>query len=251
MDKGHWPRCLLWHGWLPMLSGVNGASPWAIDASESSGFLVEVALGRHSSGLVAEWRSSDELDEDRAASSVPDHPNVWTDGSLVLDRWSHVDGVRADDDVSSCRGFCSVPGPLQSVQRAEMWGVILALQSSDAVHLGVDILGVVRRVGRLLDGHHGSVPFELVKDGDLLLLLERMLRLRGLDTVRITKVKGHADQGMVLDGRVREIDRLGNDAADEAADFALMLVVICLEFVVAGTLSFLTFIGSLLPFLGL
>ena len=18
MDKGHWPRCLLWHGWLPM-----------------------------------------------------------------------------------------------------------------------------------------------------------------------------------------------------------------------------------------
>ena len=22
MDKEHWPRCLLWHGWLPMLSGV-------------------------------------------------------------------------------------------------------------------------------------------------------------------------------------------------------------------------------------
>ena len=31
--------------------------------------------------------------------------------------------------------------------------------------------------------------------------------------------KGHADEGMVLDGRVREVDRLGNDAADEAADF--------------------------------
>ena len=23
MDKAHWPRCLLWHGWLPMLSGSN------------------------------------------------------------------------------------------------------------------------------------------------------------------------------------------------------------------------------------
>ena len=34
MDKAHWRRCLLWHGWLPMLSGVNGASPWAADASE-------------------------------------------------------------------------------------------------------------------------------------------------------------------------------------------------------------------------
>ena len=50
-------------------------------------------------------------------------------------------------------------------------------------------------------------------------LIERMLHLRGLDTVQITKVKGHADEGMVLDGRVRELDKLGNDAADEAADF--------------------------------
>ena len=64
----------------------------------------------------------------------------------------------------------------------------------------------------------GSIPFELVNDGDLLLLLERMLHLRGLDTVRISEVNGLADEGMVLDGRVREIDRLGNDAADEAAD---------------------------------
>ena len=89
--------------------------------------------------------------------------------------------------------------------------MILALQSSGAVHLGVDSLSVVRHFGRLLDGHHGSVPFELVKDGDLLFLIQRMLHLRGLDTARITKVKGHADEGMVLDGRVRGIDRLGND----------------------------------------
>ena len=97
--------------------------------------------------------------------------------------------------------------------------MILALQSSDAVHVGVDNLGVVRQVGRLLGGGHCSLPFELVTDGDLLLPVERMLHLGGLDTVRITKVKGHADEGMVLDGRVLEVDRLGNDAADEAADF--------------------------------
>ena len=46
-----------------------------------------------------------------------------------------------------------------------------------------------------------------------------MIDLRGRDTVRVTKVKGHADEGMVFDGRVRELDRLGNNAADEAADF--------------------------------
>ena len=33
-----------------------------------------------------------------------------------------------------------------------MGGVILALQSAEAVHIGVDNLGVVRHVGRLLDG---------------------------------------------------------------------------------------------------
>ena len=46
-----------------------------------------------------------------------------------------------------------------------------------------------------------------------------MLDLRGRDTVRVNKVKGHADEGMVLDGRVQKRDRVGHNAADEAADF--------------------------------
>ena len=86
--------------------------------------------------------------------------------------------------------------------------------------MGVDDLGVVRHVGRLmLDDRPVPILFELVKDGDLLLLIDRMLRLRGPDTVRISKVKGHADEAMVLNGQVREVDRLGNGAADDAADF--------------------------------
>ena len=105
---------------------------------------------------------------------------------------------------------------------------------------------MVRHDGRLLDGHRGSTPIELVNDGDLLLLVDRMLPFKGLDTVRITKVKGHADEGMVLDGRVREQDTLGNNAADEAAAFGRRRVdhtvsvpgAICLEFVVGGILSF-------------
>ena len=136
-----------------------------------------------------------------------------------------------------------------------MFGVILALQSSSAVHLRVDNLGVVRHVGRLLDGHSGSIPFELVKDGDLLLLIQRMLHLRGLDTVRVTKVKGHADEGMVLDGRVRltgwvtmQLTRLLTLVGGESVMLSLMRVVICLGFVVAGTLLFLTFILTFIDF---
>ena len=50
-------------------------------------------------------------------------------------------------------------------------------------------------------------------------LIDRMIRLRGPDTVRVSKVKGHADEAMVRSGQVREADRLGNCAADETADF--------------------------------
>ena len=109
-----------------MLSGVNDASPWAASASESASYLVEAALGSYSSGMIAEWGPPDEYDGVRVASLVPDQPNVWSDGSLVLDqvtgisssgagffahqsvnfwddrRWGHVDHVRPEGDVQSC-----------------------------------------------------------------------------------------------------------------------------------------------------
>ena len=227
---------------------VNGVSPWAAGASESAFYLVETSLGRYSSGLVSEWSLPDGSNADEVSARMLDAPRVWSDGSLVLDsvtgvsaagagmfahqselcwsgrRWGHVDRVLSNDVAHSCMGVVSVPGLLQTVQRAELWGrggggVILAPQSSDVVHVGVDNLGVVRHVGRLLDDGSFAAPHELVTDGDLLVLIRRMLDLRGRDTVRVTKVKGRADEGMVFDGRVRELDRLGTNAADEAADF--------------------------------
>ena len=60
-----------------------------------------------------------------------------------------------------------------------MWGVILALQSFLLFISGLTIWVSFVMWGRLLDGHHGSIPFELVKDCDLLLLIDWMLRLWG------------------------------------------------------------------------
>ena len=78
----------------------------------------------------------------------------------------------------------------------------------------VDYLNVIRHVGRMLDGCRISWFVELLIDGDLISLIERESA-----TVRVAKVKGHADAEMVRVGQVRELDYLGNDAADEAADF--------------------------------
>ena len=101
-----------------------------------------------------------------------------------------------------------------------MWLLsLLALRAADSIHLGVDDLSFVRHVGRLLDGNVGSRPAELVKDGDLVLHIGRILEMLWRDTVPISKVKGHADEGMVRECGVRELDRLGNNGADETADF--------------------------------
>ena len=49
----------------------------------------------------------------------------------------------------------------------------------------------------------------LVKDGDLIALARYMIRTRGRDTVRVTKVTGHATDTDVEQGRVRLEDQLG------------------------------------------
>ena len=44
-------------------------------------------------------------------------------------------------------------------------------------------------------------PLPLVKDGDLVALAQYMIRTRGRERVRVTKVKGHATDADVEQGR--------------------------------------------------
>ena len=83
---------------------------------------------------------------------------------------------------------------------------------------GIDNLNVVRSIGRLLDFDCFTKPLPLVKDGDLIALVQYMIRTRGRETVRVTKVKGHAQDDDVQHGRVRLIDQQGYVEADIAAD---------------------------------
>ena len=49
-------------------------------------------------------------------------------------------------------------------------------------------------------------------------LAQYIIRTRGRQTVRVTKVKGHATDAVVEQCRVRHVDQLGNAEADTAAD---------------------------------
>ena len=114
--------------------------------------------------------------------------------------------------------FSGIIGHIQSVQRAEYWGVILALQAYSGIHIGIDNMNVLRGVAALLSHRVPRSPLPLMKDGDLLATIHSMLRLRGFDTVKVSKVKGHATRAMVASGDVRLDDLVGNNGDDAAAD---------------------------------
>ena len=79
---------------------------------------------------------------------------------------------------------------------------MVALQGQIALHVGVDNLNVVNHLSSLIAGWWSGRPFPLVDDGD-----------RGRGTTLVCKVKGHADEGLVVLGQVREVDRFGNNEA--------------------------------------
>ena len=181
-------------------------------------------------------------DADDIASEMPEYPNILTDDSredfssigglgvagagvylpaseLAFDgsMWGTVEEY-GDARLERCRAFLPFPGVLQTVQRAEFWGAILALQAYWPCHLGIDNLNVARSIGRLLDRYSLIKPLPLVEDGDLIALVQYMVRTRGRETGRVTKVKGHAEDVDVQQGRVRLLDQQGNSEADTAAD---------------------------------
>ena len=177
VDRSAWRRCFLWHGWLPALACSGGASPWAASVDDIAATRLERALALTvfvGSGLllivfssiwlpltfqiilmcglmvVMLWMSCRE--EGVGGCGVY---SLRSGAGWFGRRWGHLELLPPDGNfgLEPCVLFDSIRGPLQSVQRAELWGVILPLQCSSSVHLGVDNLNVVRHVSRILVGH--------------------------------------------------------------------------------------------------
>ena len=98
---------------------------------------------------------------------------------------------------------------MQTVQRGEFWVLLLPCRRD---HSGIDNLNVARTVRQLLDRDCLVKP----NDGDLVALVQYMIRTRGRETVRVTEVKVHAEDVDVQQGRVRLEDQVGNAEADTA-----------------------------------
>ena len=59
LDRSRWPRCLLWHGWLPGLSGLLSNGPWTLSFGELASFHLERRPGAYPVGFDAAWTPPD------------------------------------------------------------------------------------------------------------------------------------------------------------------------------------------------
>ncbi len=123
-----------------------------------------------------------------------------------------------DDGVQICT---CLPGFGSSSTRAEIGAGILALCSNSAVHIGTDSQAFMDKALFLIDlakrGREPRGAFGSQKDCDLWRIWYLFVKEKGCDSVRITKVKGHAKASDVTKGTVQEEDRIGNECADRAA----------------------------------
>ena len=190
---------MLWHGCLLGLNGIHSRGPWATSFGDLDSFHLERCLGAYPVGFAGAW-TPEYWDADDIALDLPEYPNIWTDGSR--EDFSSIGGFEVagagvylpaselafdglilgtaeeygDALLERCRAFLPVPGVMQTVQRAEFWGAIVALQVFWPCHLGIDNLNVARSIGCLLDSDCFFKPLPLVKDGDLIALARYMIR---------------------------------------------------------------------------
>ena len=73
----YWPRCLLWHGWLPGLNGISGKDPWATSFSDLASFHLEQCLDAYPVVFASCWTPPEYWDANDIALEMSEYPNVW------------------------------------------------------------------------------------------------------------------------------------------------------------------------------
>ena len=163
LNRSSWPRCLLWHGWLPGLSGLSDRDPWATSFGDSAFFHLERCLGAYPVDFAGSWAPPEYWDADDIALEMSEHPYIcredfssvggfeiagagvyFSASELAFEGsvWGTVEEY-GDARLERCRMFLPVPEVMQTAQRAELWGAILAMQAYWPCHLGIDnLLGV-------------------------------------------------------------------------------------------------------------
>ena len=214
-DRTNWPRCLLWHGWLPGLISRTTGSSWAIASSDLASYSLENALGLPIvPGILFGIRMMSKIWLMMSLS-------LLTFGLMVVRSLSLILMLRLLELVLLfILRLSSLTISIGVMLKILMIHMRAALTSSQ-VSFGSEgwVFGSYSCSASLFwysywyrqfecSSESGCFtlpkvarsPLHLVRDGDLLATIHSMLCLRGFSTVQVSKVKGHATRAMLDSG---------------------------------------------------
>ena len=150
---------------------------------------------------------------------APETPNVYTDGSLKNPRyhqWSQggfgiwwpsrnlttkplssaeEDYTLHEHDDQGVKMWGWLPGGRSSSTRTELAAGLIAATGPGGIHQATDSRAYSDMVNALLAGKkpRGGKPWGIVTNGDLWEQMEKVIECRGADSMKVTWVKGHAN----------------------------------------------------------
>ena len=139
-------------GYLVLVALID-KDPWVTSFGDLASFHLERCLCAYPVDFDDCWSPPEYWDPDDIALEMSEYPDVWTDGAR--EDYSSIGGFEiagagvflpasevvfegsvwerqreyGDARLERCRASMPVPGVMQTVQRAEFWGAIIALAS--------------------------------------------------------------------------------------------------------------------------
>ena len=191
-------------------------------------------------GILSDGTIIDADSVDWAGPSVPDIPLVvaatgtgtvrgcfegsavvvFTDGACIYNQIPslHRAGVGVWWGDGHANNYSApLPGQVQTNQRAELAAIIYAAKNEPrTLHIKSDSAYVVNGCSKHRHAW-AALNWYRIKHAVLWKELHLLIESRSMDSVTISKVKGHASHRDVKQGKVKMQDKLGNDGADTLA----------------------------------
>ena len=128
------------------------------------------------------------------------------------------------------RIYTKVEGFGGSSTRTELAAGILAVSAYGGVHIGSDSRAFVTKPNKYIRminmNRKPKRAWKLVSDGDLWQHFYEAVEAKGAHAVRLTWVKGHANEEHIASGITTQTNKAGNDEADKIADIGSELQVL-------------------------
>jgi ribonuclease HI len=107
-----------------------------------------------------------------------------------------------------------------SSTRTELGAGILRHSAPPAVHQATDSMAYVTKITELLNGivPRRKRPWGIQTDGDLWAIMDKIIKVKGSESIKVTWVKGHATQKHIDEGTSTPLLKQGNDKADNLAN---------------------------------